>query len=335
MKAPKFWYQPKGLCAALLSPLGWLYGRMGRFLRACKPQRRFTVPILSVGNLVVGGSGKTPTAISIATLLQKKNLKICFVTRGYGGKLVGPVKVDLSHHTAQDVGDEALLLAQQAPTWVGKDRASAVQKACETRPDLIILDDGHQTSGVHKDLSFIVVDSLQGFGNGCVLPAGPLRESRDEGLKRADALVAIATGDRKQETGVRTSFLSPDTCLLTPVFQAHLVPTPLSLTRAVAFCGLGFPQKFFKTLASMGIELASTLPFPDHHFYTEKDLRHLEALSRTHEAPLITTRKDWVKLSPPWQQKVHVLDVALCFDDPDEFYTFIIHKIPRLGSLHG
>ena len=131
MKAPAFWYQPRGALATVLSPLGWIYGEVGTVLRGCKRPRSFSVPIISIGNLVVGGAGKTPTALALAVLLQKKGLTVHFVTRGYGGKLRGPVKVDFSRHTAQEVGDEALLLAQQAPTWVGKKRVLAIQKACE------------------------------------------------------------------------------------------------------------------------------------------------------------------------------------------------------------
>ena len=327
MRAPRFWYQPRGGLAILLSPLGGIYGCIGRILRARTPPQHFPVPIISIGNIVAGGAGKTPTALALATLLQGKGLKVHFATRGYGGTLQGPLKVNPSHHTAREVGEEALLLASQAPTWVGKKRALAVQKACEEKPDLIILDDGHQTIGVHKDLSFVVVDSLQGFGNGCVIPAGPLRESYVEGIKRADALIAI--GAFSQSIPFELNQL--------PVFEARVVPVPFPtpIKQGIAFCGLGFPQKFFNTLEIMGINLIKTLSFPDHYFYRKKDLSHLESVAHSHQVPLLTTRKDWVKLPLAWQKRVHVLDIAVQFDGLDQLYDFICRKIPSLRAPHA
>lgn len=304
-----------------LSPLGWLYGTSGKFLRLLASEERFPIPLMSVGNIVSGGSGKTPTALALATLLQEHGHKVCFVTRGYKGKKQGPLKVS-PDHTAFDVGDEALLLAQQAPTWMGKDRRLAIRRACEEMPDLIILDDGHQTTGLYKDLSFVVVDGLQGFGNGCVIPAGPLRETATEGLKRADAVIAIGA---LQPVGEKKNF------------SAQLMPQPLSssLHRGVAFCGLGFPQKFFKTLEGMGIELVSTVSFPDHHPYTEADLLGLRDLAERSASPLLTTRKDWVKLPPSWQKEVYVLDITIQFDQLDALYAFILSKITHLRPPHA
>ena len=193
MRTPDFWYQPPGFLSSLLWPLGWLYGKIGKIIFRLKTQKRFQVPVISVGNIVSGGAGKTPTAIALLHLLESQGFKVHFVTRGYGGQEQGPLAVDPTFHKPSDVGDEALLLAQHAPTWVAKKRACGVEKAIENGAQLIILDDGHQTTGVYKDVSFVVIDQLQGFGNGCVIPAGPLRESLSEGLKRADGVIEIVS----------------------------------------------------------------------------------------------------------------------------------------------
>ncbi|MBI2707040.1 MAG: tetraacyldisaccharide 4'-kinase [Proteobacteria bacterium] len=320
MKAPSFWYAPDGFLSSLLSPLGWFYGKGGRLLRTLKTPQRFSIPIISMGNIICGGSGKTPTAIALAHLLQKRGIEVHFVTRGYGGALQGPVEVTSSHHPS-DVGDEPLLLAQHAPTWVAKNRPLGVQKAIESGAQLLILDDGHQTSSLYKDISFVVLNALQGFGNGRVIPAGPLREDRIEGLNRADALIEIGEGNILAEI---------------PLFKAKTIPQSFSfsLNRVVAFCGLGFPQKFYRTLEDLGLTLVATKSFPDHHTYTEKELLELQSLAKMHHALLITTRKDWVKLPPSWQKHLHVLDIEVQFEDPEGICNFIFEKIPHLNRPH-
>jgi len=202
VKTPSFWYKPRGALSTLLCPLGWLYGGIGRVAVLFTKPHRFPIPIISVGNIVCGGSGKTPTAIALAQLLQTRGYTIHFVTRGYGGREQGSLLVDPSAHRPFDVGDEPLLLTQHAPTWVAKKRAEGVTAAIDNGAQIVILDDGHQTKGIHKDISFVVVDLLQGFGNGCVLPAGPLRESLKSGLKRADVLFLLYA----QNTSSRNKF---------------------------------------------------------------------------------------------------------------------------------
>lgn len=302
MRPPSFWYSSPGLLSCLLHPLGWLYGVGGKIRHALKPPQHFSVPVISVGNIICGGSGKTPVAIALAHLLKRKGVNSHFVTRGYGGKLRGPIRVIPLRHTAEEVGDEPLLLAQHAPTWVAKDRRKGVQKAIEEGAELVILDDGHQTAGLYKDISFVVVDLLQGFGNGHVLPAGPLRESLDEGLSRATAIIGVGAGDW---------------ATLKPFFRAHMIPRPFSFSsqKVVAFCGLGFPQKFYKSLKENGVNVVATKSFPDHYVYTEKDLGELHNLAKELQSTLVTTRKDWVRLSPSWQRQVQVLDIEIQFED--------------------
>lgn len=314
MKTPSFWYQPPGFLSTLFQPLGWLYGKGGRLLFSFKRAQHFPIPIISIGNIVCGGSGKTPTALALAHLLQSRGHRVHFVTRGYGGTQKGPLKVDPSHHSYTDVGDEPLLLAHAAPTWVAKERSLGIQKAIEMGAQVIILDDGHQTHRLHKNISFVVVDLLQGFGNEKVIPAGPLREELCTGLKRTDALIVVGEGEL---------------ALSKPCFRAHVrkqLPSFPS-NRVVAFCGLGFPLKFYKTLKDLGIDLIETRSFPDHYRYRQADLLELQNLAKTHQAVLMTTRKDAVKIPIPWQLDIHVLDIDIHFEDPEGIYDFVAKRI--------
>ena len=317
MKTPQFWYKPPGILSASLAPLGWVYSNIASRIRSFKKSHKFSVPIISIGNIVCGGAGKTPVALSLAKLLQSKEFIVHFVTRGYKGIEIGPLKVDPTQQTYQEVGDEALLLAQQAPTWVAKKRGDGIKKAIENGAEIVILDDGHQTSGLVKDLSLVVIDSLQDFGNGYPLPAGPLRENLKEGLKRADGFIYI---------GEKTPLS------LQPCFKATLELKSLILSkkRAVAFCGIGFPQKFYRSVKDMNFNLVAMESFPDHYAYKEEDLLRLEKLAQSHDAILITTRKDWIKINPSWQERLYVLDMSIQFQDEVELYHFILGKIPIL-----
>lgn len=317
MKAPQFWYKSPGILSASLAPLGWVYSNIASRIRSFKKSQKFSVPIISVGNIVCGGAGKTPVALSLAKLLQSKEFTVHFVTRGYKGIEIGPLKVDPTQQTYQEVGDEALLLAQQAPTWVAKKRVDGIKKAIENGAEIVILDDGHQTSGLVKDLSLVVIDSLQGFGNGYPLPAGPLRENLKEGLKRADGFIYI---------GEKTPLS------LQPCFKANLELKPLILPkkRVVAFCGIGFPQKFYRSVKDMNFNLVAMESFPDHYAYKEEDLLRLEKLAQRHDAILITTRKDWIKINPSWQERLYALDMSIQFQDEEKLYHFILGKIPIL-----
>jgi len=345
MKTPIFWYQPPGIFSTLLQPFAFIYGQGVKIAAYFKKPQRFPIPILSVGNIVCGGAGKTPTAIALSQLLQEKGINVHFLTRGYGGKKTGPLQVDCASHQPSDVGDEPLLLAQHAPTWVAKNRPLGVQKAIENGAQLIILDDGHQTSNLYKDVSFVVIDSLQGFGNQCVLPAGPLRENLDAGLNRTDALISIGqTETNGSKPFFKAQIIPQEIIIASGVKQSRAAQQPLWIAsptsetrnnelgeiRAIAFCGLGFPEKFYATLKSLGIDLALTKSFPDHYTYTEEDLLILHDLAKEHQAILVTTRKDLVKIPPSWQDYLHVLNINVQFEDSDGIYRFIMEKIPSL-----
>ncbi|MGE0713933.1 MAG: tetraacyldisaccharide 4'-kinase [Alphaproteobacteria bacterium] len=306
MRAPDWWGR-RGAAATLLRPLGALYAAGAILRRTATRPWRAPIPVLCIGNLTLGGTGKTPVTIDLAERLADRRPHV--VTRGYGGRLHGPVAVDRQAHSAADVGDEPLLLARAAPTWVARDRPAGGRAAVAAGAGLLLLDDGFQNPTVAKDLSFVVVDGESGFGNGLVFPAGPLREPVASGLARADALVVMGEDRRGVAAGVAL-----------PVLHARLVPRmPLGFVPRAplwAFAGIGRPEKLFRTLEDLGADLRGRRGFPDHYFFREEDLLRLEREAGAAGARLVTTEKDAVRLPADWRGRVAVLRVAVEWADP-------------------
>jgi tetraacyldisaccharide 4'-kinase len=305
MRAPDFWDRDDAaakIAAAVLAPLGWLYGATVRWKAQNATPYRARVPVVCIGNISAGGTGKTPVAIAVADAIIAHGKNPFFLTRGYGGRLAGPVVVSKSH-TAADVGDEPLLLARKAATVVSRDRCQGAMLAVERGADIIVMDDGHQNFTLAKDLSLVVVDGERGFGNGRVLPAGPLREPVAQGLARADAV--IVTGDGSPHL---PAFNLPG--FEGPVLRAHVAPaagTDWNGSRVVAFAGIGRPEKLFRTLAGLGAELIDTIAFADHHSYSNQELNHLKA--RADGAQLVTTEKDYLRIAESDRDGISFLPV--------------------------
>lgn len=311
MKTPGFWYRPPGLAAWALAPLGALYGLGGRLRRRRAVPQNAGVPVVCVGNLVAGGAGKTPVCLALAGTLAAMGHRVHFLTRGHGGRERGPLAVDPARHTAADVGDEALLLAASAPAWVARDRVAGARAAAQAGATVVVMDDGFQNPHLAHDLALVVADGAVGFGNGFLVPAGPLREPVAEGLARAGAVV-LAGEDRAGVTA-QTGAL--------PVLRVDLVPEGAGGEwrgrRVLAFAGIGRPEKFFDTLRAVGAVVVERVPFPDHHPYTPDTAMDLvERAARLNARPA-TTAKDAVRLPPEARAMVDVLPVRAVWQDGD------------------
>lgn len=313
MKTPGFW-QDKNLVSDLLLPFGIIYNLVTRLNILFSKPRKTDRPVICIGNLTAGGTGKTPVAVSLAAILQKLGRKPFFVSRGYGGTLKNVI-VDPQKHSAAEVGDEPLLLSRQAPVVVNPDRYAAAQKAVTAGADIILMDDGFQNPGLHKDLSFLVFDGGFGYGNGRGIPAGPLRESLHDGLKRAQAVIII--GKDRHNLAQKFSFL--------PIFKGTVTAQKPSSTnrRAIAFAGIGRPQKFYDSMKEQGFELLKTVDFPDHHQYSAEELNLLIKEADQHQAALYTTAKDFVKIPAELQKHFQVLEIEIRWEKQDELEKFL------------
>jgi tetraacyldisaccharide 4'-kinase len=310
MRTPEFWSEhdyTARLATALLSPLGWVYGASVAWKRDHTIAFRPNAKTICVGNLTAGGSGKTPIASAVAEALLQRRLNPVFLSRGYGGRLTGPIFVDPAIHSAADTGAEPLLLAATAPAIVARDRAAGAMLADAQHADVIVMDDGHQNFRLAKDLSLVVVDAETGFGNRKTLPAGPLREPIAQGLARADAVVLVGEGDP-----VLPGWSGP-------VLRAYLIPGDAAAfkdARVVAFAGIGRPEKFFASLRAAGAELVAVECFEDHHAYSAAEIARLKSRARGADARLVTTEKDFVRLMPAEREDIDVLPIRARFLDP-------------------
>ena len=316
MKAPTFWNK-KNWQAWLLFPLGCLYASATSLRMKLKKPYKANVPVICIGNLTAGGSGKTPTAISIAKILQKQNKNPFFISRGYGGTLQDVV-VNKDVHSAEEVGDEPLLLARQAGVVVNHKRDEAARKAIEEGADIIIMDDGLQNPLLYKDKSIVVVDGAVGLGNGLPIPSGPMREFFSVGIKRADAIVML--GDDVHQIAAKAPQL--------PVFKGKVVPVkPMAKgAKVVAFAGIGRPNKFYQSLQDCNFEIVKTYSFPDHHFYTNDELQQIIKEAEFLQADIYTTAKDMVKIPYKLQPKFKVLDITIDWEDEKALQKFLLNE---------
>jgi tetraacyldisaccharide 4'-kinase len=330
MREPAFWWQPgTGL---VLSPLGGLYGLVAA-LRMRRRGRRASVPVICLGNLTVGGAGKTPAALAVGHLLLAAHERVFFLTRGYGGRLSGPVRVDPAKHTAKAVGDEPLLLARLAPTIVARDRVAGAWAAQRDGATVIVMDDGFQNPALEKDLSVLLVDARRGIGNGRVFPAGPLRAPLRTQIGNAQALVIVGAADdvgavsdhaRRRGVVIFHGRLEPDRTTVEAVGKA----------KVLAFAGIGDPDKFFATLTDAGIAVAERAVFADHHRFTAAEARALLKRADDANLMLLTTEKDLARLSgvkrlAALAARAHALPVRLVIEEAEAFRDMILKAVKR------
>lgn len=320
MKAPLFWNRPAGMAALSLAPLARLYATAAQRRLNHGPWEKLDVPVICVGNINAGGTGKTPTVIALLEIYRDMGVNAHVVSRGYGGTETGPLRVDERKHTAPQVGDEPLLIAAFGPAWVAKDRAAGAKAAIAAGAEVILLDDGFQNPALHKTLSIVVIDADVGFGNNRVMPAGPLREPLAAGLARADIVLSIGSDTAQARLAEQYPELAEHTR-----WHAQIKPLETGMdwsgTRFIAFAGIGRPGKFFATLKSLGAEVISTHAFPDHAPFTKAALQRLKAEAQAKSAQLVTTEKDMARLPAHFRQEVLALPVRLVFQDSAKVKT--------------
>ena len=315
MQMPNFWNE-KGILSSCLIPAGWIVTLIGRYRQQMGRSEPVSVPLICVGNLTVGGAGKTPVALDIGSRLQARGVRSHFLTRGYKGQLKGPVMVDMKLHTYEDVGDEPLLLARRSPCFVSTDRPAGARAAAANGAQVVVMDDGFQNPSIQKALSLVVVDGGYGFGNCRVIPAGPLREPIKDGLMRADAIILIGP-----------PFLEIDT--EKPILRAKIQPVcgdEIVGKRVIAFAGIGRPEKFFESLRKLGAEVISTHSFPDHHPYSIHEIETILAKKKRDEDLIVTTEKDMVRLPLTMLKSIITLPVEIKWEN-EELIEALLGKV--------
>lgn len=314
-KPPAFWSKKLSILALLLWPFSRLITSIGRMRQKLSTPYRVSVPVICVGNVAVGGSGKTPLVIELAKLLQQQGYIPHILSRGYGAKLTKPILVS-NQHEVSAVGDEPLLLAKAAPTWVYADRRKTADLAIQAGATVLLMDDGFQNPGLYKDVQLLVIDVAQGFGNGYVLPSGPLREPLQDAVTRASAVLLYNGKSNLSWTEAK------------PVFQVELVSNQQpTAEHYIAFAGIGRPEKFFNSLKDNGFSLLKTISFPDHYAYRDKDIQQLITLAKQYQARLITTEKDAIKLSSFLHEFFEVFPINVQFKNPENFHNWLFLQL--------
>jgi tetraacyldisaccharide 4'-kinase len=331
MREPAFWHRPSSLLSRLLIPIGALYGAIAA-RRLMRTGMRAGVPVICVGNYHVGGAGKTPTVIALAGILRSLGETPVVLSRGYGGRLHGPLCVDPHRHTAADVGDEPLMMAGTIPVIVSWQRAEGIAPARALGASVILLDDGFQNPALVKDISLIVIDGDRGLGNKRIFPAGPLRAPLPPQLARTDALVIVGTGAAANDVAVSIKARGG------PVLRARLIPDEASVAtlrgrRVYAFAGIGDPPRFFRSLRACGIDVVAERVFADHHPFSQRDVTDLQTAAERDGLTLVTTEKDLVRLRSEnlaaFAQAVVPFAVTLAFDNEPVLRSFLTERIGR------
>ncbi len=318
MKTPKFW-KDENVISFLLYPFSVVYGIFRNLHVIFSSEYKTNLKVFCVGNLTAGGSGKTPVAIKIGQILKNNNVKFAYLSRGYRGSIKDFTKVDLEKHRAEEVGDEPLLLAEVADTFVCKNRKTAIDNLSKNFDyEIIVMDDGFQNPTIYKDKNIVVIDGEYGLGNGELLPSGPLREKIEKAIKRTSFFVVIGQDRQHLEEKLLNNNME--------VVRAYISEKNVSndSSKYIAFCGIGRPEKFFNSLKKSNYNVIKEISFPDHNKYKNDDLIKIVFEAEKNNAKIITTKKDWVKLPDEYKSKVKFLDIEIKFYNNDEFVELLL-----------
>ena len=305
MKTPAFWYKKKSIFSLLLTPLSFIW-IIGSFINK-KKSIKFNIPIIKVGNVVAGGAGKTPTVLSLTERLINSKINVHIICKGYKSSAKKSVQVNTKIHTYKEVGEEALICATIAPTWVGKKRSDSINNAINSGADLVILDDGLQDESIYSNLNIIIFNGYQGIGNGRIIPAGPMRESFSKAINKSH-LALIIDKDVNNISKLINNRL--------PVIQSNLIIEEKYINNfknknVIAFCGIGYPEKFYNSLKKIGCRILYTKSFADHYHYSEKDIKYLLKKSQDLNALLITTEKDHIKIMKHFKSRIYYFPIKI------------------------
>jgi len=325
MKTPKFWYSKNSIISILLRPISFLWV-LGSILRKKKSYNFNNIKIIKVGNVVAGGSGKTPTVISIVRKLANSKYQVHIISRGYKGSIKKSTLVNTDIHSYKEVGDESIILSKIAPTWIGNNRIESIKNAQKMGAKIVVLDDGIQDTSIKGDLNLLVFNGLQGLGNGKIIPAGPLREKLSDSIKKCHLSIIIDEDINNIANKLNN---------LLPIIKAKINIESEYLNNfknknVVAFCGLGFPEKFFKTIKEIGCNIRYKKSFPDHYQYKEKDLKELIDIAIKYNSLLITTEKDHIKILKKYRNRIYYFPITVDFINDkiinDKLYSLTINK---------
>ena len=325
MKPPKFWYSKNSIISILLRPISFLWV-LGSILRKKKSYNFNNIKIIKVGNVVAGGSGKTPTVISIVKKLANSKYQVHIISRGYKGSIKKSTLVNTDIHSYKEVGDESIILSKIAPTWIGNNRIESIKNAQKMGAKIVVLDDGIQDASIKGDLNLLVFNGLQGLGNGKIIPAGPLREKLSDSIKKCHLSIIIDEDINNIANKLNN---------LLPIIKAKINIESEYLNNfknknVVAFCGLGFPEKFFKTIKEIGCNIRYKKSFPDHYQYKEKDLKELIDIAIKYNSLLITTEKDHIKILKKYRNRIYYFPITVDFINDkiinDKLYSLTINK---------
>ena len=321
MKTPKFWSNKNSIISILLIPLSFLW-QLASILNT-KKKHKFLIPIIKIGNVVAGGAGKTPTVISLAQKLINSGIKVHIILKGYKSTAKNSIQVNTKIHTYREVGDEALICAKIAPTWVGKNRAISITKAIHERAELVILDDGLQDPSIIANLNILVFNGYQGIGNGRIIPSGPMREKFSQAISKSHLAIIIDQDIRNIKALIDGKI---------PVLAANLKIEDkyfynFKNKKVTAFCGIGYPEKFYKTLENIGCQITYTKSFPDHYVYSRKDIQNLLKKSQELNSLLITTEKDHIKIMEDYKNRIYFFPISIEFNDYKTLDKFLLSMI--------
>lgn len=314
---PDFWVNDNILSIAL-TPLSFIYKLLFKIKYSTQIPYKSKIPVICVGNVTIGGTGKTPLCIHIAETLLKKGYHPAFLSRGFGGKSTEPLLVDNQKHFYTDVGDEPLILSKIAPAYISRKRSDGIKLIEKSNCDIVIMDDGLQNNSIYKNISLLVVDGLYGFGNKKLLPSGPMREELNDALNKTDAVIIIGK-DNHNISSIITK----------PIFHAKIISANNNIkeNKYLAFAGIGNPQKFYNSLKEANINVIKTLDYPDHFCYSPKDIGNLLKTANSLNAKLITTEKDFLKIPSHLSNNIDVFKISIEFDKQLDFINFIEQKL--------